>query len=113
MAKKARFFQVTAQNGFGPYGFLIPAQSEIDLTNNLSIPTNDALLGIHHLGFFEVEAWPDEENGSIEFRAVIQGSHWSCHIGQHGYPYLVQQFSAQVLDINTFYEQQHADRYDQ
>ncbi|QGT81602.1 hypothetical protein [Pseudomonas coronafaciens] len=113
MANKTRFYKVTARNGHGNYSFFVPAHSESDLRNTLVIPQNELLIEVIFVGFIEVASVPDEENNAVEFRAYVADNYWNCFIGQHGYSYLVQQFSGDVTNINNFYQERDADRYEE
>lgn len=108
-AKKARFYEVEARDGHGPYKMIIPASSKDDLMNNLNLPANEKLLGVKHLGFRPVDAMPDEDRGAVEFVAEVGGVPVVIGQGCQGHEYLKQQFPSKVKEVVGYYEEKYKD----
>ncbi|MGC5702956.1 hypothetical protein J4P02_22375 [Pseudomonas sp. NFXW11] len=113
MAKKARFFRVYVVDGNGRHLSFEAAFSELDLYNKITplLSPHQRLETIEHIGYRFVESHPDEENDAVEFRVKRpSGKYWYCRVGDLSYPYLTQQFSKDVKNINDFYDERDADR---
>lgn len=108
-AKKARFFKVTARDGHGVYEKFIPASSKADLTNNLTLPGNEKLIGIQHLGFKPVEAAPNDDRGTVEFIAEVESTSVTIGAEHQGHDYLKQQFPNKVKEVEEYYQEKYQD----
>ncbi|MBX8528567.1 hypothetical protein K5D32_02770 [Pseudomonas cichorii] len=113
MATKARFFEVVIKDVHNTRHEAFAAQSEADLRNKLDIHPLELLVSLSHLGFYPVEADPDEENNSVVFSAQLPSGAWFCYVGGLSHPYLMQQFSATVGNINEYFRQRDEARYQQ
>lgn len=113
MATKARFYEMAIENVHGIRYEAHAAYSEDDLRNNLEIHHLEKLVSLTHLGFFSVEAEPDDENDAVIFSAALPRGGWSCYIGDFSYPHLLQQFSRDVGNIKEYFRQRDESRYGQ
>lgn len=114
MATKARFFKVTVLDGNGSHVSFEAAHSEPDLRSSITplLSIYQKLEKIEHIGYRIVDTNPDEENDAVEFSVQRKsGGRWYCYVGDLSYPYLKQQFSKNVQDINDSYDERDADRY--